>query len=134
MNSIPGFSIYWRVSFLVPAAGNDGIPFPPSYFHELEAHIREVVGAFSVRESPIRGEWGLSRDVLREYFVDVGDAELARDLAVAILKFVLKRFDQEAVALEVVPRYSSLNLTLAQAAQLSSRFAWIPEVAYARAV
>lgn len=127
------FPVQWRIQFLVPIAGNDGTLFLASYFQELERHLTDAVRAFSNRESLVRGVWYECRDSSREYFVDVDNAELAADLAIAITQFVASRFDQLAISLTVTPHYTTLSLSIEEIGSLTTQFKWQPrEVTYAR--
>src|SRR5947209_4318698 len=120
--------LVYRLQFLAPSCANNGQRFPASYYRELEANVERVVGALSRREGSVRGSWCCGSrtydDRSREYFVDVADSDVARDLAVALYQFIARRFDQLAVSIDITARLSTAFASREGIMTLPTRFAW----------
>lgn len=129
-DAVDGFSVVFRVQALVPTFANDGSRFPKALFAEFEAHVTSVTGAFSRREGAVLGNWTLNEvrygDRNREYFIDVADPMLARDLAVAVSQFIARRFGQLAVSVDVTSRFSTVYTPAADLLALDTPFKWQP--------
>jgi hypothetical protein len=125
-----GLRLVFRLQFLIPSRSNDGHAFPSSFLAELEDHINEVTGAFSRRDGAVIGSWccgsRVYRDRSREYFIDVADAGVARDLAIGLYQFIARRFDQLAVSIDVTPRFSTVLTPREHIMNLPTRLAWQP--------
>lgn len=129
-DGVDGFSLVFRVQALVPTFANDGSRFPQALFAEFEAHVTSVTDAFSRREGAVLGNWTLNvvcyGDRNREYFIDVADPILARDLAVAVSHFILRRFGQRGAGVDVSSRFSTVYTPAADLLALDTPFRWEP--------
>lgn len=104
------FHLSFRVEFLVPIADNDGQLFPSSLFEEFESYVRGCANGFTCGEALVRGDWFGCGDRLRAYYVNVATAVRARDLMLAIERFVITRFDQQEAYVWVQQGYSLIPL------------------------
>jgi hypothetical protein len=117
-----------RVACLVPERSNDGRKFSVADFADFERNVEEAARALSRRENRVVGSWQLGshtyRDASREYFVDVPDQKLAKELGVAIYQYIARHFGQLAVSVTLSPIRSALFTSPEEIIQLPSRFAW----------
>ena len=92
-----------KTLFLVPVRDNDGKPFPPSAWRELDQRLRSLGQGYSI-EGVTTGVWQVCnrifRDRSRRYVVALTSwAQLSRRLAV--VQWARVRFQQEAIYIEV---------------------------------
>jgi hypothetical protein len=117
-----------RVSWLVPERSNAGRKFSAADFADLERNVEEAARALSRRENRVVGSWPFGsrtyRDASREYFVDVPDQKLARELGVAIYQYIVHHFRQLAVSVTLSSIRSALFTSPDEIIRLPSRFAW----------
>jgi hypothetical protein len=120
----------FRVSCLIPIRANDGRKCPRCYFSEFEEHLTDAAPGWSRRDGLVIGSWRgddrVHRDTSREYFIDIADEREARELALALYRFIAHRFEQLAVSINITPHFSTVLMPKGHVMTLSSKYDWHP--------